>query len=1219
MKAIAYWLAILISNILIPHTLISQTLTPKQSRQIQFIWEQSQVEYLGPDQSETDSIFEVMAHEFQCTSLAIKSRLSALPEEWAEIASISNENSTNILSSSNHLRPGIRNFMIPKMAVPTEWHEASWQIVFDGTAWDIQFDEPFQYKVSDTAECMIVGIVVSGNDLQFERHLLLPIVGTSNCPEPDPTPWPSENNNDPHWVGTFSDGLPITGQALVRLGEDEVFDRPVILLEGFDPDLAGHFPNYGFGDMNWDVLWNCDGDNNGMLDGISLMLDSILLEGLDLVFLDFSIGTHSIFDQAQLLKHVIELCRNNKEGDEPLVVIGPSMGGVVARLAIRQLELDGIQHCIRLLACIDSPFRGAHLPQSLQEAIAFFAEFSAEANDLHEALLSPAASELLVASPFHSSSIRTEIENIQNAQGLPQFPICLSVANSNPLVPFDTPDLWYSANESFMMWDYVNLNLWSQPGFEEHDESQESSWVIFEGQVLNNDWNFGEPLQYEGLAWCPSNSLVYEELPGSISAHMGLFNSALEQAGIEAVASTDLSMFIPCHSALDVPLNESFDSNAITFEFWQTESSENGSAFHCDIQNHLDLLWNAIVEGQPQPRPTADEEFSDLIMLGWSAPFCQTLNPFDDGYSTIEIGTSQSNGPGFWTSFQASTNPCASPILINENQQLLIGDTAGPNAAQLQLPPNTSFELHGDIHIGPNSSLTIESNATLELVNGKIHIHPTGELIQKPNGKISVQGKSTIHLNGSASKWSMQGDLIVNNGDTLQIHSGEYENAGVWEWSSTYAYTFIGQDGLLKYNSNENNATGEIVLQQNSGHLIEGPGNFALNRCSVYLMSNSSFELNAKASFNQTNFKGTNDTNQFHSNDRLSWNIGQIEDCQLRFENGSIAAVKLHQLNCQNTALDVYSTGLRVYDCDFMNSFISAETSEENSFIKLSTFHSGLENQAQLEILSSENPFLLEDNSFANHTIGVRMQDAKVELDCNSFEDLAIAIQSENQSNIIASSPHGMNYWNQNGIHVYCQNSNVPDFNGGRNFMNHADDAFFLGSILVDSILFTSTNAPVIFQNENQWNGSVEGISMIIPYTGLYDVNTGMEVIFEDTTTVHGSCGTLDIPEQETISKKNCEPDVHYQDLDELNDEWVIYPNPAQELVNILPSEEFQANTFQIVIRSTNGQVVIQRIQTFTNDVIEIDLSQLASGSYHLEILNSSNETMHSGTLIKQP
>lgn len=66
-----------------------------------------------------------------------------------------------------------------------------------------------------------------------------------------------------------------------------------------------------------------------------------------LYFLDYTDGTDDIKRNAKLLKEVINWVKQVKVGGQPNVVLGISMGGLVARWALREMENEGMDHQIK--------------------------------------------------------------------------------------------------------------------------------------------------------------------------------------------------------------------------------------------------------------------------------------------------------------------------------------------------------------------------------------------------------------------------------------------------------------------------------------------------------------------------------------------------------------------------------------------------------------------------------------------------------------------------------------------------------------------------------------------------------------------------------------------------------------------------------------------------------------------------------------------------------
>lgn len=174
---------------------------------------------------------------------------------------------------------------------------------------------------------------------------------------------------------------------------DGILDNPVIVLDGFDPgdsrDIAGLYASLSF-----------DGQN---------MADILRDEGFDIVVLnaplyntdgkDIDGGADYIQRNAMVLIALIQKLNTDKVGDAKLVVLGPSMGGLIGRYALAYMENNSLDPETRLYISFDAPHRGANIPISLQYLINYFAEQVGDATAqlvVDQLLNSPAAKEMLV-------------------------------------------------------------------------------------------------------------------------------------------------------------------------------------------------------------------------------------------------------------------------------------------------------------------------------------------------------------------------------------------------------------------------------------------------------------------------------------------------------------------------------------------------------------------------------------------------------------------------------------------------------------------------------------------------------------------------------------------------------------------------------------------------------------------------------------------------------
>jgi hypothetical protein len=174
---------------------------------------------------------------------------------------------------------------------------------------------------------------------------------------------------------------------------DGILDKPIIVLDGFDPgdsrDIPGLYASLSFGGQN--------------------LADILRDEGFDIVILNAPVYTSGgkqidgggdyIQRNAMVLIALLQKLNSDKIGNEKLVVLGPSMGGLIARYALSYMENNGLDAETRLYISFDAPHRGANIPISLQYLINYFAVQVGDptAQQVVDQLLNcPAAKEMLI-------------------------------------------------------------------------------------------------------------------------------------------------------------------------------------------------------------------------------------------------------------------------------------------------------------------------------------------------------------------------------------------------------------------------------------------------------------------------------------------------------------------------------------------------------------------------------------------------------------------------------------------------------------------------------------------------------------------------------------------------------------------------------------------------------------------------------------------------------
>jgi hypothetical protein len=224
----------------------------------------------------------------------------------------------------------------------------------------------------------------------------------------------------------FNDGSIGKANVYIKYGKENGVSRtrlakPIIFIDGIDfssynykitdntinntTDATNKVIRYG--DTGWDVLWT--GTDESKLDGSTdrevfgnypTAFSRLINDGYDFVFVDFERGADYIQKNGLLLMEVIRQVNIKKVQNDcraKNVVIGASMGGQVARWALKKMEDTGESHDSHTYVSFDSPQKGAHIPLSIQAA-AFWASRSGintGSPSLWQKLNFPAARQLL--------------------------------------------------------------------------------------------------------------------------------------------------------------------------------------------------------------------------------------------------------------------------------------------------------------------------------------------------------------------------------------------------------------------------------------------------------------------------------------------------------------------------------------------------------------------------------------------------------------------------------------------------------------------------------------------------------------------------------------------------------------------------------------------------------------------------------------------------------
>jgi hypothetical protein len=195
---------------------------------------------------------------------------------------------------------------------------------------------------------------------------------------------------------------------------DKKLRKPIIFIDGFDPGNKQHHETI------WKERLNAQFLENG---GQTFLGNELLSLGYDIIILDqkkpetgqkYNRGGTGLIENnglvlAKLLDSLYAL--HSATMTEDFVVVGASMGGIVARFGLAWMETNNKPHHTRLFISFDSPQNGAQIPIGLQQMVDRFTQYGGAAvipsvrNMLH---YSNAAKQMLL---HHSDTQSESVES----------------------------------------------------------------------------------------------------------------------------------------------------------------------------------------------------------------------------------------------------------------------------------------------------------------------------------------------------------------------------------------------------------------------------------------------------------------------------------------------------------------------------------------------------------------------------------------------------------------------------------------------------------------------------------------------------------------------------------------------------------------------------------------------------------------------------------------
>jgi hypothetical protein len=652
------------------------------------------------------------------------------------------------------------------------------------------------------------------------------IAQSNNLPEGGPDEEYSRANSSPETLETadiaYLGGLGTAKVKIFFACPDKKLRKPLLVLDGFNADAF-------IDDVNVDSFFqffNNFSNTPNVVQGTSRRLTRDLRrEGYDLIFVNWASENGRDYMQryAFLLQKILANVNAEKAQNgstEKNVIIGLSMGGVIAKWALLDLEnrnpnAQNGGHDVKQFFAYDSPLQGANIPLGIQYLTKDFGEnilggiggrFVPTLRGAILRLTSPAARQLLTYQAF-TANPRSPAEHVAfynelNSMGTIQKCEFLTVSNGSLLGVLNFPA------GKFLFGGYNNFT------------GRFRMALFLEVRALPNRSNNPENIYKREVrypwpipSWKGTISVKdFRALDGAPGGTTGLtqdLNDAIP--GMKGATYDDgpdfiRSTFVPTVSALDIrnperdnpffnvsdpqQLISSLQTRSIGILGSRSDAqadvaaSISGSVNRIPNQAHVSLslrttgflLYHMITKNTLQngnPTELNNRTFNwgknNALLYPQTAPQIGNFQPreFSD---ILDYRLNISNSGKLWVNRNGGlgfTDIANSPLnSTNSNYVLLLQKSNGCEQSNGEIFVSNGGELHlGDAAVNNTANVIIKKGST-------VHIQATGKLIIENNAQLTIDSAGRLIIDAGAfiSFGSLTSRILVKKGGELIIN-----------------------------------------------------------------------------------------------------------------------------------------------------------------------------------------------------------------------------------------------------------------------------------------------------------------------------------------------------------------------------------------------------------------------------------------------------------------
>ena len=895
----------------------------------------------------------------------------------------------------------------------------------------------------------------------------------AQIPMPSPPPWNIAAGIDSPIVSAPSENQTIYGALHCRLGVDDVLDRPLLLIEGLDLAQGWDPVNQGFGSITWGHIHGSDVASFPQGADFRPVLDSLFTLGIDVFFLDFFDGSDAVEDKAALTKSVLRSIRDFNQSDQAMALVGVSMGGLVGRLALAEMEADDELHCTGMFVAIDAPFQGATLPTGLQALLLGLASSSQEAMQQWHSLHSPAALQLL-SNHSTSTAIHELLLQRMEEAGWPRWSRNINVINShvtaNPaLTSSPLLQMEWELTEGIGSPFFLVAERWRP---EWAGEVHEMASFCLPGE-LN---------PFSSVGWmntqCIDTTVPETDVcnvPGSTAPHVSLFAQSIAASmplNLETMEGQWDFSFVSHESALGTWEDANpWEMVSTALPTAPRESHASMATHHqTEFSQKLQSLWGTI------PTTLPNQGVTDYT-LGWHQPNLNQL-----GSLTLQTQGKLHVGNGV-TPFHVTTQPCATTIRLTDGSELRVGNSETGVTGVLDMMPGSQLVLEegSTVVVAAGSTLCVREFASLTLNGGCIVVKSGGTFRVNEDAMVAMMAEGLSCCFEPGSDVQLSG-MLTAEGDGYLV----WTNEGSIRWSESATF-HVAENAAWQL---DQEGQGSTLLEGSA--TLGGSGCFSLEG-GVLSFPEPSSSLEVACNFNVSNCALISE----------GWHEGQdvTTHAKVRVDQSNLGDIRWNHAPLfedpqsfrgwsnlwTDCVLQFDSSSANIWDNEFIHCHVHCQGNMHPFHIHgnhwTQAWHDDI---PALTIASSPAPTRCEGNTWEGG-VGLELNQASAVLTCNTWQNCteACILQGQGPHCFAPACGGGFNRWSSNDIHFVMGCCEAPVLNDGRNLMGLCHEAFANGTLDHNASTWSlSGNAFVGSLIDNPWQSPLDGMLLSCDDTG---------------------------------------------------------------------------------------------------------------------------------------